>query len=148
MEKTWILLANAGEAILYNYAPAASGDKRSALSVIENFSHPDSRKKDQELTSDRQGAYLSSQGGHGTFTDSSDPHQYEAQVFARALFHVLEDGFNKNQYQKLILASSPHFMGLLRKEIEGRSLKNIPIQEIHKDYTKEKPQDLINLLGL
>ncbi len=148
MDNTWILVANASTATLYSFTPTESGKGKPQLTVVAELSHPQSREKDQELTSDRPGEYISGTGGHGNFAEASDPHQYEAVIFARELFHKLEQGRVSHQYRDLILVASPHFLGLLRQSIDERPLKNVAIQEVHKDYTKEKPQDLIKLLGL
>lgn len=148
MDKTWILVANASMAILYNFEPTNSANEKPKLTVVENFAHPESRESDRSLTSDRLGEYISRPGGHGNFVESSDPHQYEAKVFAHELFKKLEQGRVTHQFNSLILVASPHFLGLLRQCIDDQPFKNLPIQEVGKDYTKEKPQDLINLLGL
>lgn len=147
MKKTWILVANASKAVLYNFVPPQAKEKPKLI-VVEEFSHPASREKDRDLTSDRLGEYVSKPGGHGNFSEASDPHQYEAKVFAHQLFQKLEHGRVSNQYQHLILAASPHFLGLLRQEIDERPLKNIDIREITKDYTHESAASLIQLLHL
>lgn len=147
MDKTWILVASASMATLYDYASPKSINGKPTLNTVKEFAHPDSRKKDRNLTSDRQGAFMSS-GSYGTFVDSSDPHQYEAEVFAHQLVQALEQGRVDNQYQALVLVSAPHFLGLLRKSIDDHPLKKMPIHEVEKDYTKNKPHELIELLNL
>jgi len=145
MTKTWILIANASVAFLYEPEWVNS---KPTLKLVGEYSHPDSRKKDRQITSDREGQYIARTGGHGNFIEASDPHQYEAEVFARELFQVIEQGRVNNKYQSLTLIAAPHFMGLLRQCIDERPLKNVDITEIQKDYTKEKPHDLVKILNL
>jgi protein required for attachment to host cells len=142
MDKTWILVANASTAALYDYA---TSDKPT-LTVVKEFAHPDSRKKDHDLASDREGQYIARAGGHGNFVESSDPHQYEATVFARELYQALEKGRVSHQYESLVLIAEPHFMGLLRQCIDERPLKNVHIREVQKEYTQKKPHELLDFL--
>lgn len=145
MEKTWILVANASRATLYGYTPS---NAKSTLSVVGEFEHTESRKPDRDLVSDRKGEYQSSYGGHGDFVEPTDPHKHEAEVFARELCTKLEEGWGNRQFQDLILIAAPPFLGLMRSCIDHRSLKKVPIQEIRKDYTLEKPHSLIKILDL
>ena len=147
MEKTWVLVANASKAVLYHFVPPGAKEKPK-LMIVDEFSHPESREKDHDLTSDREGEYISKPGGHGNFIEASDPHKYEAKVFAHQLFQKLEQGRVGNQYQKLVLVAAPHFLGLLRQEIDERPLKKVTIKEITKDYTGEPSNELIKLLDL
>jgi protein required for attachment to host cells len=144
MEKTWIVVANASRATIYNYT---SSKNKPELTVVEELIHPDSRKKDSELVSDREGEYRAA-GGHGNFNEASDPHQYEAVVFARELSQKLEQAKSSQQYQALILVAAPRFMGLLRQSLNDRLFHDISIQEFQKDYTLEPQQELIKLLNL
>jgi len=148
MDKTWILVANASMATLYECPAAVSAHSKPALAVVKEFYHPDSRKKDHDLVSDREGAYFSGTGGHGNFVENSDPHQYEATVFARELYKHLEHGRVTNQYQSLILVAGPPFLGLLRQCIDERPLKNVALHEVPKEYVDKKLHELIELLDL
>ncbi|MBS0351591.1 MAG: host attachment protein [Proteobacteria bacterium] len=148
MDTTWILVANASLATLYSFESSPSPQAKPKLTVVDNFSHPESRMKDTDIASDRAGEYINTAGGHGNFTEQSDPHQYEATVFARELSKKLEQGRTQNQYRKLILVAAPHFMGLLRECIAEKPFGNIKIEEIQKDYTKAKPHELLSLLNL
>ncbi len=148
MEKIWILVANASAATLYNFVKGKANEKPQ-LQVVEQLIHPESRESDRELTSDREGEYIGSQGGHGNFIENSDPHQYEAVVFAHQLYKKLDHARANREFHSLILVAAPHFMGLLHQCMDGHPFKKeIQIQEIQKDYTKEKPHDLIKLLNL
>ncbi len=144
MEKTWILVANASRATLYGYTQS---NTKPSLSVIHQFEHLESRKPDRDLVSDKKGEFQG-YGGHGDFAEPTDPHKHEAQLFARELCTKLEEGWGNNQFQELILVAAAPFLGLMRSCIVHRTLKNLPIKEIQKDYTLEKPHSLIKILNL
>lgn len=144
MEKIWIVVANASHAVIYDYTSSKS---KPVLTVIDELTHADSRKKDSELVSDREGEYRAA-GGHGNFVESSDPHKYEAFVFARQLSRALEQSRQIQKYQALTIVAGPHFMGLLRQCMSEGPLKNMSIQEVVKDYSGQSPHELIKLLDL
>ncbi len=149
MDNTWILVANASVAKLYSFSPSDSPKHKPKLTVVKEFQHPDSRKQDVDLVTDRPGDYKSKGGGgSGSFSQQTDPHQHEAEVFARELAHLLEKARAGQQFQALILVAGPHFMGLLRGCIDEHPLKHSPITEVQKDYTREKPDQLLDLLDL
>jgi protein required for attachment to host cells len=148
MSNTWILVANASAAALYSFEPSHSKKEKPKLTLIGDFLHPGSRLKDVDITSDRLGEYFSKPGGHGNFAEPTDPHQYEATVFARELSQKLEHGRTSNEYHKLILVAAPHFLGLLRECMGHKVFEGIQIEEVHKDYTKVKPHELADLLNL
>lgn len=149
MDNIWVLVANASVATVYNFVSHKSSQQKPNLEVVEQFQHPDSRKKDQDLVSDRMGDYQSRNGaGRGSFVENSDPHQYEAEVFARELVHFLEKGRTAHKFASLMLVAEPHFMGLLRKCMDDHPLKHLPIKEVLKEYTQEKPDQLLTLLKL
>jgi protein required for attachment to host cells len=147
MDKTWVLVACASSAVLYDYVSRDSNTHKPALHVVEEFNHPDSRKKNTELVSDREGQYRSG-SGHGNFVETSDPHQFEAKAFAIELCKKLEQSRGANQFKSLVLVAEPHFMGLLRQCIENWPQQNVSIREILKDYTKEPVNKLLGLLNL
>lgn len=149
MDNTWILVANASMAILYSFVPTESPKKKLTLNIVGEYQHPASREHDHTLVSDRLGEYQKQRGyGHGSFAEPTDPHEYEREVFAKQLFHKLEEGRVANQYKGLILVSSPHFLGLLHQNIDNHPIKHLLIREVQKDYTKEDTKSLIKLLNL
>ena len=146
MENIWVLVANASVATLYNFIPK---QKKPTLTVLKQFEHPDSRKKDENLVSDREGRYANqATGGTGNFVEANDPHQYQGFVFARELFHYLEQNRVKQAFLSLILVAPPEFMGYLRQCIDDHPFKKVDLKEIVKDYTKLSVLELIKALEL
>ena len=132
---TWILVANASEAYLYSSENLRSNE----LELIEEFSHPESREKGLELTSDRPGHYQTNHNARSAY-EKSHPKEDEAKLFAQQLSGRLKAGHNQHDYQQLILVMAPHFYGLVNKHL------NVTVDNfthIGKDYTKLTAQELI-----
>ena len=91
--KTWILVANAAEAKLLSTDNLRVGE----LGLVGEFTHPDSRKKAAELTSDKRGRYQTDLGAHGAFS-KNDPKEVELEHFAIQLSHELKSGWGLKIY--------------------------------------------------
>ena len=130
MDRIWILVACASNAVIYQY-------NRPSLEKKAELFHPDSRKKDVDLMSDREGEYRSTAGGHGNFVEASDPHQYEAKVFALEVAKKLKHENSTHQFDKLILIAEPHFMGLLRQSMQSHPSKTFPSMKSKKIIPKK-----------
>ncbi len=142
MTTTWILVANASEAHLYaaQRAKLFNSSSNSTLSSVNDFIHPESREKGINLVADRSG-----HSGHGTFVESSDPKQVEADRFAKELAVALEQGRVSNQFQDLIIAAPAKFRGLLHKYINSQ-LDHLVSVNINRDYTKNGTKVLVKHL--
>ena len=142
MTTTWILIANATEAHLYQSPKAKLFNGMEKLELVCEFAHPDGRKKDIDLVSDRLG-----HNGHGTMIESSDLKQFEAERFARELAQSLESSRTSNSFQDLIVIAPPSFHGLLNKHF-NEQLQGLVSVNVEKDYTKANERQLLsNLQG-
>ena len=136
MTTTWILVANASEAKIY-----ANKGINKGLETIAAFDHPNSRKKNSDLVTDRSG-YMQSVGtGHGARQPATDPKQHEHETFARELAQHIEQGRNSNKYQRLIVAAEPHFRGLLNSTFSTQ-VRSLISKSLDKDYTKATGKEL------
>lgn len=134
MGTTWILVANASSALLYvNHGP------RKGLKKIKEFEHRASREKGLSLVTDRSGHGPGI--GHGALVPPTEPKHHEAQHFAQELARELEHGRTSNLYQRLILVSAPHFMGLLNGSLSSH-VRNLVSDSVEKDYTKAGEKEL------
>ena len=137
--KTWILVANASEACLYD----SENLRTQALNLLKKFDHPESREKRLDLTADRAGHYSTNHKARGRFEDKSDPKKVEADNFARELAEALGAGNNNHDFDQLVLVTSSPFYGKLNKHIDF-TLDNL--NHIDKDYTKLKAEELLEKL--
>lgn len=125
MSITWIMVANASNARLFTNSGPNKG-----LELVKELIHPESRERAAELVSDRIGNYA----GSGSYSQPTSPKEHEAERFALEIAHELEQGRVNNAYEKLIVVTSSHFMGLLNGRITAQ-VKNKISESINKDYT-------------
>jgi protein required for attachment to host cells len=136
MSTTWIVVANASQARVFaNHGP------KKGLSLLKEFSHPESREKALQLVSDRPGHNQSHGNGHGSYVPASDPKQQEADRFALQIAKELELGRSSNGYEKLIVVASPSFLGLLNSKLSNHVRSRVT-QSIEKDYTRATEREL------
>ena len=144
MKNTWLLVANGSEARLFE-----TEFRPKTLSLLQEFTHPESREKGQELASDKSGHYQGDAGNgsstQGSFSEATDPKEYEMERFAGELAKALEAGRNSNSYQHLFIASSPKFHGLLNKKMNGHVSKLVD-KHINKDLTSLNENELLERL--
>lgn len=125
MSITWIMVANASHAKLF-----ANKGPNKGLELLKELAHPQSRDKAAELVSDRVGNFA----GSGSYAQPTDPKEHEAERFALEIAHELEQGRVSNAYEKLVMVTSAHFMGLLNGRITQQVKQRIS-GSINKDYT-------------
>lgn len=136
MSITWILVANAGEARLFaNHGP------NKGLKLLKTLDHPASREKASDLVSDRPGHNQGVGNGHGSYVPATDPKQHEAEVFALELAKELEQGRTSNSFERLIIAATPTFLGLINGTLSSQ-VKNMVSDTVQKDYTKATEKEL------
>lgn len=126
--KTWILVANSATAKILATDNLRTGE----LEIVDEFSHPESRKKSSDLVSDKPGHYKTDVGVRGAYSDA-DHKEVEMDHFALELVHKLKAGLHQNQYKNLIIVASSHFYGVIKKHFHEHKIE---INHIAKDYTK------------
>lgn len=142
MAKTWLVVANASQATIYQ-----TEQRPKTLNLIKELLHPPSREKGESLASDRPGHFKGEAVGmegttHGAFNEPTDPKSYEHERFAVDLAKELDAGRTSNSYQNLIIVASPHFHGLLNKSMNSHVAALVG-QHIQKDYTSLAPKELL-----
>ena len=100
MSTIWVLVADSARARLLE----ADGP-RGALTELKSLVHPEARLRNQDLDTDTP----------GTTVPHADSHAHAAEVFARELGDTLNEGWKDGQFDRLVLAAPPRFLGLLRE---------------------------------
>lgn len=140
MDNVWVLVANSSEARLFSTERLGK-----EMSIIKDFSHPESRAKGATLASDRPGASQGRGSNMGTRGDVEDPKNYEAERFASELAGELDKGRTQNAYRRLVLVATPQFQGLLKSQLNDHT-RNMVAENINKDFTacnvRELPERL------
>ncbi|MFU8797690.1 MAG: host attachment protein, partial [Gammaproteobacteria bacterium] len=67
----WIIVANSSEADIYTTDSIRK--PRDFLEWVTSLAHPDSKKKRQELVSDRPGHYKARMSTRGAYSEHPDP---------------------------------------------------------------------------
>lgn len=141
MKTTWILIANACQARLFE----AEKTYRQ-MRLITEFSHPESREKVTDLVIDNRGRYHDTKSSPaGVYDVPTNPKEVEAERFAHELAKKLDTGRTHNEYVNLVLIAPSHFQGLLNKCCKNQVKERI-INTIDKDYTKLKQPQLLKYL--
>lgn len=127
--KTWILVANSAAAKLLN----TDSLRVKEPTIIDEFFHPNSRKKGSELLADKPGVYKNDTSGVNMFS-KNNPKDVEAEHFAVDLAHEIKKYWDQYRFEKLILVMPAQFYGLLKKHLHFAS--NLEVLHLTKDYTK------------
>jgi protein required for attachment to host cells len=138
--KTWVLVANRSRASLYLHRT-----KQPALTTVEQFDHPEGRLKDGEIDTDKGGRvdleHASGATSRSTYQRAVEPHEHIAQVFAKKLAERLYRGRVENEYERLVLAAEPHFLGVMKDALDGVTAKLVH-GTLSRDLTAERPESV------
>ncbi len=132
---TCIIVANASDALIYETEQVKGGK----FSLVEKFSHPESRAKGEDLNSDRPGHYQTDHGARSAY-EKNDPKQVEAEKFCCELAHHAKKMFGCGKFDHLILVMPAHIHGFFMKHF---TCKFSNIEHLSKDYTKLPMDELI-----
>lgn len=103
------------------------------LTEVSDMVHPESRAHAQELTSDLPGRSFDSHGqGRHSMEVTVDVKEQESILFAEQLADFLNFECSERKADKLYIAAAPHFLGLLRKRLDGETKRHI-VREINKN---------------
>jgi protein required for attachment to host cells len=105
-----------------------------------DMSHPASLQHASEMASDAPG--MSSVKGMPSkfgMEEIVSPKEEEAIRFAKQVAEALQAGLA--DYERLYLIAAPHFLGLLRKDLDKAVQARI-VKEIDKDLTKHTLEDI------
>lgn len=139
MNETLIIAANASVAKIFSINLRGEAE----LKVIDKLAHPESRAKGRQLYSDRSGDFHPAEATMGIHAAHSNPKEDEWNKFAKQVADYIDK--HQQQYKNIIICASPHFEGLLNKNIEKLIEKKI-IKRITKDYTHLNSQELIDII--
>lgn len=136
MANTWILVANAANAVLYLNDGPGKG-----LTKLRDLAHEQSRKKGTELVSDRPGHNPGHGTGRGAYEPAMAPKDIEADRFALELARELDAGRVQHAFERLVLVAAPQFMGRLKHHLDGH-VQQLVTASIEKDYLRATPKEL------
>ena len=147
MKSTLILVADSAHARIFTVESASS-----PLEEIEVLVHTECRLHDREITSDLPGK-IKDEGhvGHA-FEQPTDPKKHQAEIFVRDITKYLEELYDTNKFEQLLIIAEPSVLGLLHHQLPQKIReavcfeldKNITTHDI-KDIRKHLPDYLPSL---
>ncbi len=137
----WVVVTDSNRAHIYTQG---INSHKEPLKLLHTLEHPDSKKMDHELQSDRPGRYrVSVETVHGAYASHSDPKEVEWNKFAQELAHTLEQGRVHNQYNQLYIFAGPHFYGLMGMHM-NKHVKDMVTKVVQKDYLHLTENELLD----
>jgi protein required for attachment to host cells len=132
---TWIISANASECNIFT---VVSNEIEMKLQLLKQFHSTASRLQTKDLGAERPGrAYEASSSTRHSIEPKTDLQKKQKTNFARLIASYLNKEANKAKVGRLILITSPEFLGKIRKALD-KHLISIIVKEINKDLTHEK----------
>lgn len=136
MSRTWIIIANSALARVFE----ATNNRE--LHEIQLLTHPESRLKVSELVSEKQGRGHESIGTRRSAMEpTTSPKEVEFATFAKDLLAYLDTAHTEGKFNKIYIAASPHFLGLLREKMP-LSIENCLAATIDKDFTQYDAKEI------
>ncbi|KAF0191146.1 MAG: host cell attachment-required protein [Gammaproteobacteria bacterium] len=138
MGTIWILVAESSRAKVYEML-----SRKAPLLEIDEFSHPESRQHEHDLTTDLPGRSFDSMGlgGRHAMEARESAKEHEAKVFAKTLGVYLEAARIKKRFDDLIIIAAPAFLGLLRKNLSDGTNQCVT-EEIGKNLVQHDVADI------
>jgi protein required for attachment to host cells len=138
MDTICIVTANAGRARFFSQARP-----NARLDEISDMVNPAARLRTTETETDALGQHSASKSRHSVgaptqpsgYEPNQSPAEHQTEIFARSVADYLLEAHREGRYNQLILAASPEFLGVLRKQLDAKVLAAIKL-EINKDYTQ------------
>jgi protein required for attachment to host cells len=134
--KRYILVADAGSARIFK-----SEGKVSELQLVHQQENPAGRKMASELDSDRAGSQRGGSGAYHGLGGDSDPQRHQAEAFAAVLARILHYAHQDKQFDELLIAAPPQFLGELRKHLSADCQKVLG-RTVNKDLVRATSADI------
>lgn len=146
MKNTWVLIAHRGGArVCENKGPGKG------LILLQDIPHPEGKLKSKDLGSDEPGRSFDSHGARHSFEQEVGLVAHVAEVFARRIAGILEDGRVGHRYGRLVLVAEARFLGILRAAL-SRETSALVTATVNKDLghveMQEVPKHLQDVLQL
>jgi len=146
MKHTWVVIAHRGGVRVLEYSGPGKG-----LLLLQDIPHPEGKLKSKDLGSDAPGRSFDSHGTRHSLEQEVGPAAHVAEVFARQIAGVLEEGRLGHRYGGLVLVAEARFLGTLRAAL-SRETSALVTATLNKDLghveTKEIPTHLQDVLRL
>lgn len=137
---TWVITTDTNTCRIYYYKK-----KPTQLTLLKEIKHPESKLKNSDLVSDKQGHYKANDAAHGNYSPHMEAKEIEIDNFSRVIANELDQGRNKQSYEKLIIIAPPQMSGLLFQHI-NKHVKELVTNNIQKDLLHLADHELLEFL--
>jgi protein required for attachment to host cells len=135
-DKLWILVGNASRVRLFS--ADAQGEN---WTLLEEFFHEESRMKAGDLLNQPDNPNAGSLHKPQPENEPDARKEVEHERFAKELSHRLDRGVDDHQFDRLIIAAPPAFLGRLRKVLSTRVRQRV-VLDLDADYSNVASRDL------
>ena len=133
---TWVVVANSAQAKIYRMVHFPQ------IEEINSLEHPESRLHNKDLVTDRPGSTTEKSGSrHASYEPDTQPKEVEVEKFAKMVSTYLVTACQKDEFSRLYIMASPHFLGLLRQNFDPKTQNSI-VKEVAKNYIELKKADI------
>lgn len=137
----WIVAANTNNCRIYHYQKHLK-----KLTLIKELDQPENRLKNRDMTTERPGHYNKSRDGvRGSYEPTTDAKENAIDHFAKVIAKTLNSAKQDRIYEKLILISDAHMIGLLKQCLD-KNVHSILTQTIIKDLQAFSEKELLDYL--
>jgi protein required for attachment to host cells len=135
-DKLWILVGNASRVRLFS-----ADSKGENWALLEEFFHDDSRAKNEQLMNQPENPNGGSLRKPAPENEPGGRKELEHERFAQELSQRLDRGVDDRQFDRLIIAAPPTFLGRLRRVLSTRVRQRV-VLDLDADYTNVPSRDL------
>jgi protein required for attachment to host cells len=137
MEKILVVVADSSRARLFR-AESAEGK----LIELEDMAHPEGRLHETQMTQSLPGRTFDAFGpGRHAMEEDTPPKRHEAIQFAKRIGERVETARTSGEFTRLVLVADPRFLGLLRDNLKGESLK-LAATQVDKNLVQLGTEDI------
>ncbi|WP_426756955.1 host attachment protein [Myxococcus sp. Y35] len=133
----WILVGNASRARLFATDAKAVEDWR----LVEEFHHDESRARQAELIEQADNPNAGTRHGPPVENEPNGRRELEHDRFARELSAFLDKGYDRHDFDKLVIAAPPEFLGRIRRLLSGRVRQRV-LLDVDADYSNVPAKEL------
>lgn len=144
IKTTWVVVAHQAGA---RFMEHKSGFGRH-LNLVRELEHPDGRKRNHEIDSDRPGEASPGRGGSSRrgMAHEQTAHEHVVGVFANTIASELSKARSDGAFDSLILVAEPGFLGILREALD-KPTAAVVVDSVNKNLAIERPNEVAQHLG-
>lgn len=139
--KTWLMVADISGAKIFSVR------KNGSLTILKKFEDIENRKHIADTTSDLPGRTFNrlSDGKRHAMEAKHTPKEHGASTFAKSICKELDSYRESGEFNNLVVAAAPSFLGILRKNMSPGT-SSLVSSEIDKDLTWMSTEEIMKHL--